>query len=335
MRTNLFIISLLCITFFSFGQNIIRVQNGQSIQTLINENPAGSVFLLDPGNYAGFNATRRVSVIGAGYFNGTNESNITGQVTFSSSSSPVSSSSGSIITGCSVFNINVNVSNVVVSRNRVHYDLGGITIGDNTSGVIVKQCFVLNDIVTSGNPTSFQISNNIVIGHIFLSLAGTSLSGTINNNTVLGDNQTNCNPFGYSYTNINSVTVSNNIFVSASTCTDNNYTTNFLGGGFINNVFRQGSYQTSNTSNTQLTQTNLLTTLFQNQGALDAFYRLSANSPAKSVGTGGTECGAFGGNEPYILSGTPTGPIIYELQVPATVRQNEVIPVRIKAKVQN
>lgn len=334
MRTKLFIISLLFVTFFSFGQNIIRVQNGQNIQTLINENPAGSVFLLDPGNYAGFNATRRVSIIGAGYFNGTNESNITGQVTFSSSNSPVSSSTGSIITGCSVYDINVNVSNVVVSRNRVHNSSGGITIADNTSGVIVKQCFVLNDIATSGNPTSFQIINNIVVGQIYLSSPGTPLSGIINYNTVLGESQTNCSPFGYSNTSINAVNVSNNIFVSASTCTNNNAATNFL-GGFNNNVFRQGTYQTTNTSNTQLTQTNLLTTLFQNQGALDAFYRLSASSPAKSVGTSGTDCGAFGGNEPYVLSGLPTGPIIYELQVPATVRQNEVIPVRIKAKVQN
>lgn len=334
MKANLLIISFLCITIFSFGQNIIRVQNGQNIQTLINENPAGSVFLLDPGNYAGFNTTRRISVIGAGYFNGTNESNITSQVTFSASSSPVSSSAGSIITGCNVFDININVSNVVVSRNRVHYYAGGITIADNTSGVIVKQCFVLNDIATSGDPTSFQIINNIVVGQIYLYNNGAALSGIITNNVVLGENITDCRPLIISNTTNNGVVISNNIFISASTCTNNLFPTNFL-GGFHNNVFRQGTYQTANTSNTQLTQNNLLTTLFQNQGNVDAFYRLSATSPAKLVGTGGTDCGAFGGNEPYILSGLPTGPIIYELKVPSTARQNEIIPVRIKARVQN
>jgi hypothetical protein len=66
----------------------------------------------------------------------------------------------------------------------------------------------------------------------------------------------------------------------------------------------------------------------------DATYQLAVSSPAKGIGTGGTDAGAFGGSAPYVLSGLPPYPIITNfttsgvgntsmpLQVSITVRSN-------------
>ena len=69
--------------------------------------------------------------------------------------------------------------------------------------------------------------------------------------------------------------------------------------------------------------------------SVDGQYILSVNSPAKGAGEGGTDCGAFGGLEPYLIGGSPIGPIIEDIQVPSTARQNETIQVKLKARVQN
>lgn len=71
-----------------------------------------------------------------------------------------------------------------------------------------------------------------------------------------------------------------------------------------------------------------------NATSLEGQYMLSANSPAKGAGEGGVDCGAFGGDEPYIIGGVPSGPIIQELTVPQ-VTSGSTINVRVKARVQN
>ena len=62
---------------------------------------------------------------------------------------------------------------------------------------------------------------------------------------------------------------------------------------------------------------------------------LADNSIAKGAGEGGTDCGAFGGDEPYVLSGLPSGPIVYELSMPSQVSGSSTLNVRVKARVQN
>jgi hypothetical protein len=62
---------------------------------------------------------------------------------------------------------------------------------------------------------------------------------------------------------------------------------------------------------------------------------LASNSPAKGSGENGTDAGAFGGDEPYILSGIPSIPSIYQLTVPANVPQGGTLNVQIKAKTNN
>jgi hypothetical protein len=69
---------------------------------------------------------------------------------------------------------------------------------------------------------------------------------------------------------------------------------------------------------------------------IDKGYFLKPNSPARNAGVNGGDCGAFGtdtGGQPYVISGMPPIPAIFEVST-----QNygeETIPVNIKAKSNN
>jgi hypothetical protein len=58
-------------------------------------------------------------------------------------------------------------------------------------------------------------------------------------------------------------------------------------------------------------------------GSTDAQYQLKVGSPALGggvqIGAQKPDCGAFGGNDPYKLSGIPGIPTIYSLTVPSSV----------------
>ena len=59
---------------------------------------------------------------------------------------------------------------------------------------------------------------------------------------------------------------------------------------------------------------------------------LKAGSPAIGGGVSGADCGAFGGPAPYVLSGVPNLPHIYEADVPASATSDSGLQVSIKVK---
>ena len=50
----------------------------------------------------------------------------------------------------------------------------------------------------------------------------------------------------------------------------------------------------------------------------DGRWMLAASSPAKGTGVGGTDCGIYGGVNPYRLSGIPPIPSFYKLTATST-----------------
>jgi hypothetical protein len=334
MKTKLMLLSLMLISTLSFSQNTIRVKTGEKIQNIIDDinTPAGSILLLDPGSYEGFTVYKRVSVIGSGFFNGSNTSTITGTVSFSENNN--TNSDNSIITGCNVDKITIGRNNISILKCRLYNSFSGLSIG-KSNNCIVKQCYIDARLyIESTTVTNFTIANNIILESIIFSFLVPGQTGRIVNNSI-GFSLSSCTPISYRDI-IASITVSNNIFLSPVTCdnrnADNNFQTSNL-GKFNNNIVRKGNYQSTDISNKFITD---MTTLFTNTGTSpDSKYILSANSPAKGAGEGGTDCGAFGGTEPYIIGGLPIGPVITDLQVPSTARQNETIQIKLKAKVQN
>ncbi len=67
----------------------------------------------------------------------------------------------------------------------------------------------------------------------------------------------------------------------------------------------------------------------------DGKWQLKAGSPAISAGENGTDCGAYGGLTPYVLSGMPAVPHIFEAVVPSAGSTQSGLPVTIKVKGQN
>ncbi|WP_019990589.1 right-handed parallel beta-helix repeat-containing protein [Rudanella lutea] len=335
MKTTLLILGLMLATTFTFAQNVIRVQNGQSLQTIIDDPAfvAGSVLLLDPGSYGSVIVRKRVSIIGSGYFNGTNEAQLD-DVTFASNN--LTASDGSLITGCSMRTITISRSNITVQRCRFYPNSStdDINIGAIDNARLV-QCFIDGNVVISGDATNFLIKNCIINGAIYTRNSSVRYTGVIAHNTMT---YAACDVISLGTTNVN-VTVANNILITPATCNNANAGQNYrtdMFASFNNNIVRLGNYQSTNPSNVFLNVANMAGTLFTPAGtSLEGQYMLSASSPARGAGEGGTDCGAFGGADPYVLTGSPVGPVIQDLQVPATARQNETIQIRLRAKIQN
>jgi hypothetical protein len=64
----------------------------------------------------------------------------------------------------------------------------------------------------------------------------------------------------------------------------------------------------------------------------DGRYQLKAGSPAIGAGSNGEDCGMFGGNDPYVLSGLPAIPAIYYFQY---FNNNSTINVTMSVKSHN
>jgi hypothetical protein len=64
---------------------------------------------------------------------------------------------------------------------------------------------------------------------------------------------------------------------------------------------------------------------------IDNGYILKSGSPAIGAGVLGVDCGAFGTTDPYVLSGMPPIPAIFDFEMNQTIG-TATIPVKIKAK---
>lgn len=118
----------------------------------------------------------------------------------------------------------------------------------------------------------------------------------------------------------------NNIMVSG---TYNNGT-----GDLTNNNLCDGTQYPNNGTNIQNVD---MTTVFEDYTKyIDNGYFLATGSPAIGAGLNGGDCGVFGngsGGYPYVLSGMPDIPAIFEATV--TTMGTTSLPVNIKSKTNN
>ncbi|HNY02790.1 MAG TPA: hypothetical protein PKG48_09400, partial [Bacteroidales bacterium] len=69
-----------------------------------------------------------------------------------------------------------------------------------------------------------------------------------------------------------------------------------------------------------------------NSTSTDGQWQLAVGSPAIGAGNDGSDCGIFGGATPYVLSGLPSIPAIYEINMPSAGTSANGINVTVKAK---
>jgi hypothetical protein len=75
--------------------------------------------------------------------------------------------------------------------------------------------------------------------------------------------------------------------------------------------------------------------VIQLTGGPETKFHLIEGSPAIGYGQYGVDCGAFGADAPYVLSGLPPIPHIFETNIPVSGTSNSGLPVNVKIKSQN
>jgi len=267
-------------------------------------------------SYGNIAITKPLIIIGPGYFlteNPQTQANLNnatfGTITFNTGSS-FSKIMGLVITGT----ITINVGNIEIIKNK----LQDITFKSTTSfsNIYIGDNYVSSEGAIS-NSSGSEIINNIVISNNFFYGYYGGIGLPNNFYCVISNNI-----FNNSNINVFNSTLINNIQPSGAQTLNNNVYFNNIGNGtqFPNNNNNQ---QNVNMNNVFVGATGYST---------DGQWQLKAGSPAIGAGNDGTDCGIFGGLTPYVLSGMPSIPAIYEINMPASGNNVSGINVTVKAK---
>ena len=303
------------------AQNILRCNNlgvtGTGIfataQAAHDAAASGDIIYLEPSSlsYGELNCAKPLTIIGNGYLHAERtpllaadpRPSLVSQVYFRLGSA------GSRITGVTVTGLLlVNATNVVVERNRVGGS--GLNIGaDNfitganaviTSGII-RQNLVETDLSfrIQGTTTisNILVDNNIILNNI-TGGNSTSLNGVLLSNNVVG-NKVGTNGGGI---DVDNCVLKNNIVTRAAAVVTPR------SNAFSNNLGTGTQFGTASGNQ----QNVALSTIFGSATGTETQFEIAVGGPADNTGESGTDCGAFGGGRPYVLSGQPNVPAIFE-----------------------
>lgn len=254
--------------------------------------------------------TKPLVIIGPGYFleeNPQTQSNFItakfGTIGFTTGSS------GSILAGLVVQDkIAISVSNISITK----CNIGGISLNNATvSGdILLLQNYIkggFSDYYSRNTIFNLIISNNYISSNTSF---GTTTSGSIYNNIIVGSLL------------VSNFTINNNIMMGYSSDQNNNV--------FNNNICNGIQFPIGNGNQQNVIMSGVFVGATGN--STDGQWQLKEYSPAIGKGNDGTDCGMFGGSSPYVLSGLPSIPAIYEIDMPATGDNINGIDVTVKAK---
>jgi hypothetical protein len=303
---------LLCISVLSAHATIRRVNNRTGItgvyttaQAAHDAALAGDTIMLEPSpyNYGNLNVTKKLVVIGTGFFLTENPEtqykdawpSTLGTVTFAKSGAVTSEFSQLMGVSCTGA-VTVNVSNIILRRNYFQAVVNITIVSDPVAFVTVAENFLTRSLSLSSNTHDIVIRNNIFVfsyGTTGSISGGVAYNGLFMNNVIVGT-------YYYSaYLNFDNFLVQNNI---------TSYTSFYVNyNSYSNNIADNTSfgYQNGNMQNIGLSQ------LILGAGTTDGQWQLKPGSLAIGAGNGGVNCGAFGGPNPYVLSGLPPVPATY------------------------
>lgn len=265
------------------------------------------------GSTGSLRIDKRLVLMGPGYLLTQNGVQSNGDLTadFSATIKISEGGDGTIIQGFNITSespLEILVPNVVITRCKVDCD---VYIGTDATNCVLHQN-LFTGLVGRHNYTSYiaynaQITNNIfmrVPTEYYGVLRGISES-IVAYNTFTKNQADQYSPVIYSMTGC---TIEHNIFFGAEQTLDNNtMNDNYWGDGGGGNFY---PYEKCTTD-------------------LDV-------KNANLSGLAGVMAGkgAFNGDDPYVISGIPAGPVIQDITVPATVEQGGTLNVTIKLGIQ-
>ena len=310
----------------SFGA-ILRVNNNAgtspdfvTIQAAHNGAAFGDTLYVEGSSNSYGNAvfTKKLAIFGPGYFLVENENTQANTLPASLGTITVNSGSqGSEFSGLTINIITINTDEIILRRNYI------VSTTNYTTTVTVTNA--QNVLITQNYIYCFPNHNTT---YNALIIQGSSFV-TVQNNYIRGR-----------YTSID-VSTSGLIVFKNNVIHDG-----FSGSGnqLINNILYMGTYTGRNEvlnnvcnanqfGNEDGNQSNIpMATVFTETGSSDGMWQLAFNSPAQGAGFDGEDCGMFGGSTPYVLSGLPNIPAIYQFVAPTVVAPSSDLPVHIRAK---
>ena len=306
--------------------NIVGVySNFTSLQAAYNAASSGDTLYIygSSTGYGDLSMTKPLTLIGPGYYLSQNPQT---QSNYTPASINVlyfrPNSGGSVVMGLTIGQISCKTSNITIRRNML---LNGVQVSDsslsNNSNIIVSQNYIAGGCVQtySGIVSNVTVSNNIIVGCISLN---TGSNYTVLNNYISGTVYMNNGTFKnniHSNYNINTGSTS-------STFTNTVVQNNVFSGRTLSN----GSVEIAIDTPANKINFTSLSLVFTQTGSNDGKYQLKTGSPAIGFAYGGGDCGPFGSGSPYILSGMPNIPSVYEFIVPPAGGSN--LSITIKAK---
>lgn len=330
------------------------------LQVAVDNASAGDTIYVAPNggaSYGGIIVSTSLTIIGSGYFLTLNDST----QNFGSASSIdhirfEEGSSGSILKGFqlegfittytgtfSSDNLNscaiiLNECCILIEKCAAGPGSGGIGFTARADNCIISKCFfkdrrldfeglnVSNSPSLAGQGVSGLMVSNSALG-IFL--GGTGSFGT--NETVLSASFQRCiftgrDRFGNRIIDAPNTVFTNCIFFGS---TDQDYDEG--NSVFINCVDENNSIPLNNNNQINVPEDDLFDPLLEDHPELQ--YSLSETSPARNAANDGGDCGIFDGPDPYVLSGMPDIPSVFELSVdPSGNGNTQSIGVNLKAK---
>ena len=266
-----------------------------------------------------FDVTKRLIIKGPGYFLDENPgisanklpANVT-NINFKAGSK------GSVFIGVSLGNASISQggNDITFRRCRIEH----FVYNDNCENIAFSECYFVAGYQSISLTSSWYIITNLVMmncivnGTIYINTGtGVFLNNVFNNNQI-------SIPTGFDMKN-------NILFTSEKT---NVHLPALPDIDVCNNISISDHFGTANNNKANVAESSLFMGTLT--ASTDGKWQLKTGSPAIGAGVGGIDCGAFGGPGPYILSGAPTGPVIYQLNVASHSTSANKLPVTIKVK---
>lgn len=351
MKNFLFLL-FLGFTNILWSQNLLTVNpslpvsstNYDKIQDAIDAASANDIIQIYPGNYnESITLNKKLTLVGPGYFHLFNElavNTILNHAIIQPTFTVAAQGGQSLIMGLFFNDLRLLSTNgVVIRRNyiqKMRIDdctspfLEGNFFGDDSHSYVNQSASLLffnmnSDIQVSNNIFNFQSTSNSYFN--IYSPSTFTVSGVFKNN-VFNDKVD---------LGTNAATFLNNIFTGNSS---GDGTLDLNDGSLIeHNLFAYFNplVNASGLNNQMSIDMSNVFVGYPIQGthSFDSRYQLKANSPAIGYGLNGENCGPFGGDAPYKLSGIPDFPFVYELIVPSSGTTGSGIDVTIKVRTEN
>lgn len=333
MKNSYALLFILLISASSLQATIWRVNNQSTstavfttVQAAIDSDLVsnGDTILIEGSaqTYAGFDVDKRLVIIGSGYFLNEN---------------PKTSLDGihSIIQGDANFNTGSEgsvLSSVIFGSLNSGY---GPDIA--TNDITITNCFLQNEIEIAGNVSGLWIIKNyfntqfIEYFNSSYKMQGLVLKNNIiTNDAILSSTVQTPRTFA---------AVENNLFLGSVNLTTSTYRNNIwlpLESETISVTAGIKEYNLNISVDMGAENNNQVftgtTQLYTGAGSTDGKWQIKEDSAFKNAGKDGTDPGPFGGANPYVLSGLPALPVIYEISTTGFGSTEDGLPVTIKVR---